>query len=110
MAGNFDGIKRQKFGVEIECTGLTREMAAKAVLRLFNSDYSHEGGTYDIFSVKDPQSRKWNFVYDSSIKRFDEERTETSSKNYAVEIVTPILEYKDIGQLQEVVRYVKKRI
>ncbi len=31
MAKNFEGIKNQRYGVEIECTGLTRLAAAKAV-------------------------------------------------------------------------------
>ncbi len=31
MSGNFEGIKTQKFGVEVECTGLTRADAAKAI-------------------------------------------------------------------------------
>lgn len=108
MSGNFDGIKSQKFGVEIECTGLTREAAAKAISRVLLSEYVHEGGGYDKYSVKDSKNRKWNVVYDSSIKRFNEQRRTTDSRCYAVEIVTPVLEYKDIDQLQEVVRAVRK--
>ena len=38
LSGNFDGIKTQKFGVEIECTGLTRNAAARAIGRVFDSD------------------------------------------------------------------------
>lgn len=108
MSNNFDGIKAQKFGVEIECTGLTREAAAKAISRVLLSDFVHEGGGYDKYSVKDSQGRKWNVVYDSSIKRFNEQRRTTDSKCYAVEIVTPVLEYKDIELLQDVVRAVRK--
>lgn len=37
LSGNFDGIKTQKFGVEIECTGLTRNAAARAIGRVFDS-------------------------------------------------------------------------
>ncbi len=108
MSGNFDGIKTQKFGVEIECTGLTREAAAKAIARVLHSDFVHEGGGYDKYSVKDSNGRKWNIVYDSSIKRFNEQRRTIDSKFYAVEIVTPVLEYKDIELLQEIVRAVRK--
>lgn len=108
MSNNFDGIKTQKFGVEIECTGLTREAAAKAISLVLLSNVVHEGGGYDKYSVKDSKGRKWNVVYDSSIKRFNEQRRTTDSKCYAVEIVTPVLEYKDIDQLQEVVRAVRK--
>lgn len=108
MSNNFDGIKAQKFGVEIECTGLTREAAAKAISRVLLSDFVHEGGGYDKYLIKDSQGRKWNVVYDSSIKRFNEQRQTTNSKCYAVEIVTPVLEYKDIELLQDVVRTVRK--
>lgn len=65
MSNNFDGIKAQKFGVEIECTGFTREAAAKAISRVLLSDFVHEGGGYDKYSIKDSQGRKWNVVYDS---------------------------------------------
>ena len=41
MGGNFDGIKTQKFGVEIECTGLTRESAITAISKVLNTSYSH---------------------------------------------------------------------
>lgn len=108
MANNFDGIKTQKFGVEIECTGLTREVAAKAIAQLLHSESVHDGGGYDKYSVRDNKGRRWNIVYDSSIKRFNEEGRSTDSRNYAVEIVTPVLEYNDIALLQDVVRTVRK--
>ena len=107
MSGNFDGIKTQKFGVEIECTGLTRESAITAVSKVLHSSYTHIGGTYDKYSVKDSERRSWSVVYDSSIKCVDR-NGRNASKNYSVEIVTPVLEYKDIGLLQEVVRAVRK--
>lgn len=103
MANNFDGIKTQKFGTEIECTGLTRETAAKAIARVLHSESVYHGGSYDKYSVKDDKGRRWNIVYDSSIKCFDENRHSAGS-TYAVEIVSPVLEYGDIALLQEVVR------
>lgn len=107
MSGNFDGIKTQKFGVEIECTGLTREAAAKAIGKVLDSDPEYFGGSYDKYYIRDNQDRKWAVVYDSSIKCVDKRRN-TASRNYAVEIVTPVLKYEDISLLQEVVRSVKK--
>ena len=107
MSGNFDGIRNQKFGVEIECTGLTRESAITAISKVLHSSYTHIGGTYDKYSVKDSEGRTWSVVYDASIKCVDR-NGRNASKNYSVEIVTPVLEYKDIGQLQEVVRSVRK--
>lgn len=107
MAGNFDGIKTQKFGVEIECTGLTRESAVTAISKVLNSSYSHIGGTYDKYTTKDSDGRTWSVVYDSSIKCVDRNRR-NASKEYSVELVTPVLKYKDIELLQEVVRAVRK--
>lgn len=108
MGGNFDGIKTQKFGVEIECTGLTRESAITAISKVLNTSYSHIGGTYDKYSASDSDGRLWSVVYDSSIEKFSRNVCPVSSDKYAVEIVTPILEYKDIHLLQEVVRAVRK--
>lgn len=51
LSGNFDGIKTQKFGVEIECTGLTRNAAARAIGRVFDSVPEHFGGSYDKYHI-----------------------------------------------------------
>lgn len=107
MANNFDGIKNQKFGVEIECTGLTRAAAAKAIAKVLRSDAVYDGGFYDRYSVRDSENRRWDIVYDSSIKRIDQNGRPVDSKKYGVELVTPVLEYRDINLLQEVVRAVR---
>ena len=60
MAGNFDGIKTRRFGVEIETTGITRCSAAKAIQKVL-------GGSYDKYTVGDSKGRRWQIVYDSSI-------------------------------------------
>ena len=60
MSGNFDGIKKQKFGVEIECTGLTREAAAKAISKVLGGAAEHLGGSYDKYIVRDSKDRKWS--------------------------------------------------
>ena len=51
MAGNFDGIKTRRFGVEIEMTGITRCAAAKAIQKLLGGSIDHEGGTCHICAV-----------------------------------------------------------
>ncbi len=99
MADSFEGIKTQQFGVEIECTGLTRAMAARAIARALHSSMSHDGGSYDKYYIKDSEGRRWNVVSDSSIRCFNQEGRSTDSKIYSVEIVTPVLEYKDIELL-----------
>ncbi|WP_295219961.1 amidoligase family protein [Ruminococcus sp.] len=107
LSGNFDGIKTQKFGVEIECTGLTRNAAARAIGRVFDSVPEHFGGSYDKYHICDSKDRKWAVVYDSSIRRVDKNGG-NASREYAVEIVTPVLEYSDIPLLQEIVRAVRR--
>ena len=107
MSGNFEGIKTQKYGVEVECTGLTRADAAKAISKVLGGSPKHLGGSYDKYIVHDSKNRKWSIVYDSSIRCVDKSGC-SASRNYAVELVTPVLEYEDMPLLQEVVRAVRK--
>ena len=107
MSGNFEGIKTQKFGVEIECTGLTREDAAEAVAKVLGGSPDYFGGSYDRYDVYDSQDRRWKIMSDASIRCTTKDGT-PDSKKYSVEIVTPILEYKDVALLQEVVRSVRR--
>ena len=107
MAGNFDGIKTRKFGIEIEMTGLTRCQAAKAVGKLFETEPEHSGGSYDKYSVRDSKGRKWDFVYDGSIQRIDKFGN-SAGWTYSVELNSPVLEYEDIPLLQEVIRTLRK--
>jgi len=47
LSGKYDGIKQRSFGIEIEMTGITRCQAAKAAAKLFGTEASHYGGSYD---------------------------------------------------------------
>lgn len=67
LLGNFEGIKLQKFGVEVECTGLTREAAAKAISKVLGGSPDHFGGSYDRYDVYDNQGRRWKILSDASI-------------------------------------------
>lgn len=58
MSGNFERIKTQKFGVEIECTGLTREDAAEAVAKILGGSPDYFGGSYDKYNIRDSKDRK----------------------------------------------------
>lgn len=107
LSGDFEGIKKQKFGVEIECTGLTRTAAAKAIGKVLGSTPEHFGGSYDKYIIRDSKERKWSVVFDSSIKCVDKNGC-CASRSYAVEIVTPVLEYEDMSLMQDVVRAVRK--
>ena len=107
MSKNFDGIKTQRFGVEIECTGLTRSAAAKAVAKVIGGSPEHFGGSYDRYDVYDSKNRRWKIMSDASI-RCTNKNGDPASKLHSVELVTPILEYGDMATLQEVVRSIRR--
>lgn len=107
MSKNFDGIKTQRFGVEIECTGLTRSAAAKAVAKVIGGSPEHFGGSYDRYDVYDSKNRRWKIMSDASI-RCTNKNGDPASKLHSVELVTPILEYEDMATLQEVVRSIRR--
>lgn len=62
-------LKNQKFGVEIEMTGITRAMAAKIVASVLNSRASAtQGGCYHTRTITDASGRDWKVMRDSSIR------------------------------------------
>lgn len=95
-----NAIKAGKFGVEIEMYNITREYAARLVASYFGTmdTVCHDGGFYDKWTCRDAQGRKYTFMSDSSIE----------DSNRGCEMVTPILGYADIEELQEVVRILRR--
>ncbi|MEH2935371.1 amidoligase family protein [Acutalibacter sp. JLR.KK004] len=96
-------MRTQKFGIEIEMTGITRAAAAQVIAGHFGTSATHVGGMYDAFAVRDGDSRQWKVVSDSSIRR-ESRRGESRNAAYAVEFVSPICKYEDIGTIQEIIR------
>ena len=96
-------MRTQKFGIEIEMTGITRAAAAQVIAGHFNTSATHVGGIYDAFAVRDGDSRQWKVVSDSSIRR-ESRRGGSRNAAYAVEFVSPICRYEDIGTIQEIIR------
>lgn len=95
-------IKKQRFGVEVEMTGITREKAAQVVAQVLETQiYSHQS-SYDARTIRDSQGRSWKIVSDASIN------THGNSSAYAVEFVTPPLNYEDIELLQKIIRKLKE--
>jgi len=105
-------MKTQRFGVEIEMTGISRSAAAGVIAKHFHTTKEHrpEMG-YDTRRVKDPQGRWWKVVSDVSITPQKGGTTLNTGNNrniYQVEVVTPILTWGDIETLQQVVRALRK--
>lgn len=100
-------MKNQRFGIEIEMTGLTRKRASEIIALHFNSRSVREGGWYDVYTVKDDQGRKWKVVRDGSIRPLIGSQGIISSE-YKVEMVSPICRYDDIEDIQKIVRKLRK--
>ena len=66
-------MKEQKFGVEIELTGITRAKAADVIAKYFGTTKTYDGGTYKAYSVEDRQGRTWKamrpFMYSMRIPK-----------------------------------------
>ena len=103
-------LKDQRFGIEIEMTGITRQNAAEVCAEYFGTRSSYIGTYYDTYAALDSQGRQWKFMSDGSI---DAERKEgrgrvSASKEYRTEMVSPICQYEDIVPIQEIIRRLKE--
>ena len=98
-----DRAKTQTIGCEIEMAEITRNMAIKTVARYFGTldTVHHDGGAYDAWSCKDTQGRVWKVMRDVSIS--------ASSDIKKAELVSPILRYTDLEDLQEIVRQLRHK-
>lgn len=95
-------LRNLKFGIEIETTGKTRNAVANAIQSVVGGTVEHVGhpSAYDPHHVVDAKGRLWKVVADSSLS--------DAPSNLRAEIVSPVLTYQDITELQDVVRSVRK--
>lgn len=87
-------MKALKFGVEIELGGESRKKASEIIANYFGTSHFHTGGGYDTWTACDMLGRKWNVMSDSSV----------NAGTQSCEVVTPLLTYNDIEDLQNIVR------
>lgn len=107
---NLDMFK-EKFGIEIEFTGITRNKASKIVAELVNGSITETRDYYDTKEIKASDGRKWKVMYDGSLRCQTKRNGEVISagRDYSCELVSPILTYdEDIETLQEIVRALRK--
>ncbi|WMJ87780.1 amidoligase family protein [Anaerocolumna sp. MB42-C2] len=100
-----------RFGIEIEFTGITRKDASRVAAEFLNGTVTEMGDYYDTKKVTAPDGRVWKLMYDGSIScQKKQGGTKVSTgKDYSVELVSPILTYKeDIETLQELVRKLRQ--
>lgn len=102
---------KEKFGIEIEFTGITRNKAANVVADYLNGSIEEAYDYYDTKVIKAPDGRKWKVMYDGSLRCQTKRAGEivSASREYSCELVSPILTYdEDINTLQELVRLLRK--
>ena len=99
-------MREQKFGIEIEMTGITRQRAAEVMAAYFSSAASYDGGSYEVYSIRDAAGRRWKVMYDSSIEA-QKKGGGYAGSEYKVEFVSPICEYADIPVIQELIRQLR---
>lgn len=89
-------MRTLRFGIEIETVGQTRERVAQAIQQVVGGTIHHAGEPfcYDPWHVTDAQGRTWKVMADSSL---------SAAKPLQAEVVSPILTYEDLAQLQEIV-------
>lgn len=102
-------LKNQKFGVEVEMTGITREKAAAIVAEVLGSTPSQPNRTcYETRTITDQAARKWKIMRDSSIQPIRNDDSNAPMDQYRVEFVTPPLKYDDIELLQKIIRKLRE--
>ncbi len=96
-------MRSQRFGIEMEMTGISRKKAAEVIAAYFDTHEVYDGGSYDAYHVTDGQGRRWKVVSDASIHPAARDGRSASTL-YKVEVVSPICHYEDIETIQELVR------
>lgn len=92
-------MKNQTFGIEIETTGLSRKTVAEIIAKHYGTDAYYIGTGYDTYGAKTTDGREWKCMKDSSI---------INTGSGVCEIVSPILTYSDMEDLQQIVRDVRE--
>lgn len=104
-------MRTQRFGIEIEMTGITREKAAEAIAEYFGTESFYLGTYYKTYGAKDRQGRTWKATFDSSIiaQKKSGGCTMRAADEYKCEVVSPILTYEDMADLQEIIRQLRHK-
>jgi len=95
-------LEEIRFGCELETVQRDRGTVAQAIQSVVGGEVAHVGGSssYDPWEVKDRLDRVWRVVADASLT--------SVPANLRAEVVSPILTYDDIAELQEVVRAIRR--
>jgi len=92
-------LRNIRYGIEIETLGQTRRDVANAIQSVVGGSVTYAGGAYDAWQVTDLRNRVWKAVTDASIN---------APRDLQAEVVSPVLNYDDLEQLQAVVRAIRE--
>ena len=95
-------LRELRYGIETETVKRTREQIAWAIHSVVGGHVRYIGqpASYDPWEVEDLRGRKWKVVNDASLTNVP--------SHLRAELVSPVLTYDDLEQLQEVVRAIRK--
>ncbi len=105
-------IQNQNFGVEIELTGISRAAGAQVIADYFDTSIIRPvSPVYGTVIAPDQKGRTWKCMRDSSINPQEKRhgRIENTSSDFRCEVVTPILQYEDLDDLQQIVRNLREK-
>jgi len=110
-------LNEQRFGLEIEMSGISREKCAKLIAKALGSEAIHIGGTYDEWNVADANGKRWKVVFDGSIRaeywslannRYQSYADRHAGKDKKVELVAPICDWADFEVLEKILKMLGK--
>jgi hypothetical protein len=80
------------------------------IAEYFGTRSRHVGGAYDPYTATDRKGRVWRAMTDGSIdtKKRVNGVLINANRDYSCEAVSPILQYEDIEDLQEIIRLLRK--
>lgn len=107
----YDMMKKQNFGVEIELTGITREQAANVIATYFGTQAHYLGTYYKTYGATDRKGRTWKAMSDGSIlteRKSASHGRVSAGTAFSCEVVTPVLQYEDMDDLQNIIRALRE--
>ena len=107
MTSDKINLKNQKFGIELEFTGMTRERAARKIQAVVGGTVHNTGSAHNGWYVLAPDGRKWKIMGDGSIAIARGGRR-GQYPGEECEFVTPICTYDDIPTVQECIRALRR--
>lgn len=102
-------ILNQRWGLEVEFTGVSRRTAARVLAKVLHSTYEYKGGTYHEHYVEDESGRKWCISRGGSIDPFTLDEFASDLDVYKCELITPICTYEDLPTIRDIINGLKEK-